>query len=444
MRQLIYHLFKGLVPYLRKRFPTALVACALLHTATAQYTLTYFLESARKNNPVGALDSLQGVANRLGMEQQKAALTGPQLSLDGAYLAAPVVSTDDGRTRFLLNPGKSTSEYYGYDLALTNGGLYRGAVVLEQPLLTAPRVHALDIQTQLKDQQLAQHTRFTYHQLDKAITDQYLLCHYILTEQEATHELLRLIEAQQAVSQTLARNALLYRADVQLLNIEAERLHTTLYALGTTYNADLLDLYTLCGITDTTTTLLTPAGLLPDKAIPASSGFTAAFRLDSVALTVDQQLFDLRYQPQLSFFTSAGLDASYAPDIARRFGWQAGLRFTQVLFDGHQRQINDRRVRLLAQGTATQTNFFLNQNQVRKTKLRTQILALDTQDTAVRRQRAGYDTLLDLYRQQVIAGQLSVINYLTVLRSRAALQQDLATIAYNRELLINEYNYWNW
>ena len=66
------------------------------------------------------------------------------------------------------------------------------------------------------------------------------------------------------------------------------------------------------------------------------------------------------------------------------------------------------------------------------------------QDSATRRQALGYDSLLTLYRAQVMAGQLSVINYLTVLGSRAELQQDMAAIAYHRELLVNEYNYWNW
>lgn len=427
------------------RLPIGILLSVLLASpAAAQRTLSYFLEAARKNNPTGRLDSLQSTAYRLAFEQEQAALTAPKISLDGGYLAAPVLSTDGGRTRFLLNPSKNTVDYYGADLALTNGGLYRALAGLEQPLLTGPKTKALQAQTELQQQMVAQHTRFTWHQLDKAIADQYILCTYTLHQQEALQQLLTLIEAQSTVAQKLAAQAILYRADVQLLTIESQRLQTTLSALEAAYAARLLDLYTLCGIVDTTAETLPPAGISLSPETPALSGFTEAFRQDSIALLTEQQLFNLRYQPQLSIFTSAGLDASYAPDIARRFGWMAGVRFTQVLFDGRQKQTNDRRVRLLSQSTAMQTGYFETQNRQRKTRIRSQLQALDVQDTAVHRQQAGYDTLLDLYRQQVIAGQLSVINYLTVLRSRAALQQDLATIAYNRELLINEYNYWNW
>lgn len=427
------------------RLPILIIVSALLtHSAMAQRTLGYFLDAAHKNNPTGKLDTLQYLANRLSLEQERAALTAPKIGLDGGYLAAPVVSTDGGKTRFLLNPGRNTVDYYGADLALTNGGLYRGLVGLDQPLVTGPRARALEAQTQIQQEALAQHTRFTLHQLDKAISDQYTLCTYTLQQRDAIQELLTLVGSQSAISEKLASRALLFRADVQLLTIESERLQTTLRSLEAVYTARLLDLYGLCGISDTATVLLTPSGVTMTPDAGSLSGFTAAYRIDSAALLAGQQVFNLKYQPQLSVFTSAGLDASYAPDMARRFGLMAGLRYTQVLFDGRQKQINDRRVRLLSQTTAIQADYFETQNRQRKTRIRNQLQALVVQEADVKHQQTAYDTLLILYRQQVAAGQLSVINYLTVLRSRASLSQDLATIAYNRELLINEYNYWNW
>jgi hypothetical protein len=422
----------------------SILVCLLVGTASAQRALPFFLDEARNNNPTIRLDSLQALANRIALDQQKAAVAGPLVYADGGYLAAPVISTDQGKTRFLLNPSKSTTDYYGYDLSLTNGGLYRGVVALEQPLLTGPKIRILEEQNQLQSALLSQHSRLTIHQLEKAITDQYLLCQYTLEQKDATRQLLDLLQTQSKISSTLAKSALLYQADVQLLQIEADRLQTAIDALDAAYHARLLDLFVLCGIKDTSVVQITRLSLSFRQDSSVSSGFTEQYRLDSLSLTTGQKFFDLRYKPQFSFYSSAGLNTAYAPDIPQRFGWQAGLKFTQVLFDGHQRQLNDRRVRLLSQTTAWQTDYFNSQNGVRKTKLMSQARSLEDQQAAIQQQEQAYDKLLQLYKQQVVSGQLSVINYLSVLRSRASLLQDLATIRYNQGLLINEYNYWNW
>ena len=436
MRLLIHTLLSILAGIAAIAAPTA--------TARDQLSLPYFLDAARHNNPAGRLDSLQTIAARLTLEQEKAALTAPQIYAEGGFLAAPVLATGAGSTRFIFNPSKNTTGYQGYDLSLTNGGLYRGVINLEQPLLTGPRLKVLEDEQNLETARLDLHRRVTVHQLEKLVTDQYLLCQYTIRQQAVTRQLLDLVRDQTQVTETLARNALLYQADVQLLKIEASRLATNLDVLEAAHRSQLLDLYTLCGMRDTSSITLETADLhLSEDGSPASA-FTEQYRLDSLQLRTSQALFNLRYKPQLNVFTSAGLNTAYAPDIPQRFGWQAGLRFTQVIFDGHQRQTSDKRIEILSTITALQTNFFQDQNAVRKTRIREQLKALDEQDSATRRQALGYDSLLTLYRAQVMAGQLSVINYLTVLGSRAELQQDMAAIAYHRELLVNEYNYWNW
>lgn len=406
--------------------------------------MSFFLEAARQNNPAMRMDSLQAIANRVALEQQKAMAAGPLVYAEGGLLMAPVLSTDEGRTRLLVNPSKSTGDYYGYDLSLTNGGLYRGVVGLEQPLLAGPRVRVLRQQNELQDAQLAHHSRMTIHQLEKVITDQYLLCLYALDQQEVTRRLREVVQDQTRISAALAKNALLYQADVQLLHIETDRLTSLLATQQASYTVQLLDLNTLCGIKDSSVVSLSAEALSFQTENAGTSGFTEQYRLDSLALIQGQRVFNLRYKPQLSLYGSGGLNTAYAPDSYRRLGWQAGLRFTQVIFDGHQRQMNDRRVLMLAQATAWQTDFFLDQNGIRKTRLKTQVRALDEQAAAIQQQRQAYDSVLTLYKQQVINGGFPIVNYLTLLRSRAGLEQELATVRYNRVLLVNEYNYWNW
>ena len=74
----------------------------------------------------------------------------------------------------------------------------------------------------------------------------------------------------------------------------------------------------------------------------------------------------------------------------------------------------------------------------------TQIKDMDIQDAKLKKQIADYDTLIDNYTSQLKHGELSVINYVTVLRNRMQVAQEEMTISANRELLINALNYWNW
>ena len=42
------------------------------------------------------------------------------------------------------------------------------------------------------------------------------------------------------------------------------------------------------------------------------------------------------------------------------------------------------------------------------------------------------------------AGELSVIDYITVLRNRIEAEKEYILLETNRQLLINTFNYWNW
>lgn len=52
--------------------------------------------------------------------------------------------------------------------------------------------------------------------------------------------------------------------------------------------------------------------------------------------------------------------------------------------------------------------------------------------------------LLDSYKREAIAGQLSIVAYVLVLKNYAAAARDLVLLDNSRLLLINAYNYWTW
>ena len=47
-------------------------------------------------------------------------------------------------------------------------------------------------------------------------------------------------------------------------------------------------------------------------------------------------------------------------------------------------------------------------------------------------------------RQEMDAGQVSVLDYITVLRSKIQTEKDRLLLRTNKQLVIAAYNYWNW
>ena len=108
-----------------------------------------------------------------------------------------------------------------------------------------------------------------------------------------------------------------------------------------------------------------------------------------------------------------------------------------------QKKINQRRTVTLLKTSQAYKENFLNQNTTRKDNLLEQIKAIDARIKLTEMQVQEYDKLLGYYKQELIKGQISVINYINTIKSAIALENDFITMQSNRQLLINTYNYWN-
>lgn len=68
----------------------------------------------------------------------------------------------------------------------------------------------------------------------------------------------------------------------------------------------------------------------------------------------------------------------------------------------------------------------------------------DERERALRKQLAEYDSVLSDYSKEMDAGQVSVLDYITVLRNKIQMERDRLLLQTNRQLVIAAYNYWNW
>ena len=389
---------------------------------------------------------LHDYRNQLQIEQAelrrlKALYTRSRLELNGDYLFVPVLSKDGGQTSFRWNAQNAT-DYYGYDLGESSGHLNAGAT-WTQPLLGHSSYKVAQEQSRINMDMARNHIRLEENQLERAVTEQYLLCLLDQTQIAFADSIDALLKRQTSLVRQLARNGLARQSDLYLLAIEREANAELRLSSQQSYHTHLMDLNLLCGIDDTTDVALADIGLHPGLPLDRESLFTEQYRLDSLNTAASLRSFNLQYKPQLDLFVDGGMQTGSFSQWYRHFGWSAGLTFTWTLFDGRQKRQKVRQAELQQQSIRIYRDHAEYQRSMRLRQCLSELEKYDRRDKALTEQLAGYERVLSDYAREVEAGQVSVLDYLTVLRNKIQTERDALLMRTNRQLVIAAYNYWN-
>jgi outer membrane protein TolC len=418
-------------------FLTAIVVCA-----HGQSLLNYYIKQAKENSPLVADNINQSKANKLEVERLKAFYTKPQIGVVANYVFSPIIATDNNKTNFQPN-AENANNYYGYDLAYSNGGQYQAMLNVTQPLFNGHRYKTASEQLNVTARINENNAKLSEHDIEKIVTDQYILCLQDLKQTAYAEQMIKLLTEQKEMLRKLVENSIYKQSDLSLLNIEYSNFLTQQTTFQANYRRDLMDLNILSGIADTTIIQIEPLTISLNHS-PANSNFLEKYRLDSLNLLAQQKAFELKYKPQLNFFANAGLNAVYAPTIPNRFGISAGLSFTYNFFDGNQKAINKNKIQTLEKSVSIYKSNFITQNTVRKSKILNELQSYTDRIAIAEQQLKDYEQVLNSYKKEILSGQLSIINYTTVLKNMAITQRDLALLYSQQQILINAYNYWNW
>jgi hypothetical protein len=407
-----------------------------------QNDLSYYISQAKINSPLIQDGKNQSEANKIEVERLKALYTKPQVTFNAGLAVSPIINRDNGNSKFQISPSDATN-YTGYDIAASNGGIYQGMLNINQPLFNASKLKMASEQIMVAGQINQNTIKLSEHDIEKIIGDQYILCLQDVKQTNYVEQLAQLISEQKLVVNKLVESGLLKQSDLLLVNIEQQTQLNTLSMFKSIYRRDLMDLNILCGINDTNLVVLKDLDLILNPVI-TQSNFSEKFRLDSLNLLATQKIFELKYKPQLNSFANAGLNGVYVPTLPNRFGISAGLNFSAYIFDGRQKSLNRKRTEVLIKSTQSYKSNFITQNSIRKNKILSEINSLNERMVVSSNQLKDYKQLLEYYKKEVITGQQSVTTYITTVKNLAILQRDYVLMQTNKELLINAYNYWNW
>lgn len=405
-------------------------------------TLEYYIEYAKENSPLINDYKNQYKVSEYEVQRLKAFYTQSKLEVNGNLLFVPIVSKDNGNTRFQLTP-QNAVDYYGYDQGVSSGNLQAG-LTWTQPLFASSSYKAAHQQALVTQDINLNNIQLQGHELQRLVTDQYILC--LLDKQKIAFadSILIILNEQENVIQKLAQSAIMKQSDYNLIKIEKAGYKESKRNYEQSYETHLLDLNILCGIKDTSIISLEEIKL-DLNTLTDNSRFLDKYRLDSLNLIARQAVSEIQYKPRINLFVDGGLRTSqYNSTTFNHFGMSAGITFAWTLFDGRQRKITRNQTNAELNTVSFDRENFIVQNNLRKRQYLSELKGYDDRSNIMQQQLASYIQVLADYNREIQKGQLSVINYITVLKNRTQVAESYYLLQANRLLLINAYNYYNW
>jgi outer membrane protein TolC len=157
-----------------------------------------------------------------------------------------------------------------------------------------------------------------------------------------------------------------------------------------------------------------------------------------------QQIFETKYQPQVGIFFNAGLNAIELDNIQRKLGLSAGINFSLPILDGGQKDITRQQTAIAEKTLGDYKNYQAHNIYLQLKNTEERINSLKKNLSDMEEQIKDYNNILIISKKQLREGNLSMVEYLTLLRNYFDLQKSMINNRISYQAEINNYNYWNW
>ncbi|HKI78428.1 MAG TPA: TolC family protein [Ignavibacteriaceae bacterium] len=405
----------------------------------AQYNLDYFVNKALQNSPV--LKDYQNLSriNDLQSNLDEAENSAFKVSLTANYLFAP----------YFNNNGKYIStnpdpKAIGYDVGITNGGLYSAQLNFDKNIFNGDLLDVLQKRKLTLNKSYENKSEEEKHALKKEVTDIYLKALQDLLLYNLSQKTVENLNDQLKITGDLVKNGYVKAQDYLLLKVELNSQKINLDETWQSYESGLSQLYSICGIRDTQIVKIDSVELVQKEDEAIHSNFLTKFYLDSLNTTNQQQIFETKYQPQVGLFFNAGLNAVEIENIQRKLGFSAGINFSLPILDGGQKDITRQQTEIAKSTLKEYKNYLSNNISTQLNNSESKIKSINKNLCSMEEQVDDYGNILMLSRKQLKQGNLSMIEYLTLLRNYFEYQKKIINTRINYQLEINNYNYWNW
>ncbi|WP_034920778.1 TolC family protein [Gillisia sp. CAL575] len=409
-------------------------------SAQETHNLDFFIEQAKKTSPSllenRNLEAVGDLQNKLIIAQNNSF----QVNSTSEILIAPYFNNNGRAIAITTNP---SSNAYGYDIGITNGGLYSSQINITKNLFNQSVLKNLLFQNKISNSALSLSSEEFSHNLIKNISDAYIIAYQLQLQENFNRELLGDLDTRLKVVELLVKKGILMESDYLLLQLDIEGKKLELQQLKSDFNTAINQLYTLSGIPAEDIDQLIFPNLEQIKS-PLKKFYEQRFQNDSLQLAADRAIFENHYKPQVSVYTNAGVNAVEFNNIEHKIGTSAGLRLTIPIYDGNQRKLNAMQSRLRQDNL----NFYKQNSEVQFSNnlknIEQQLEALENNRTLLEIQLNKQLNILEIYKGKLVQGQISIVDYLNVIQNYKQNVYAKLQMQTNKWLLKSQYNYINW
>jgi outer membrane protein TolC len=333
---------------------------------------------------------------------------------------------------------------YGYDQAVSNGGNFTTVAAVTKTLVGQKHLDAQYETIRLQNQGLGNAAKVSEQDLKKSVTAQYITAYGDLQQLKFNREVYTLLQREERLLKDLTDKNVYRQTDYLTFLVTLKQEGLLLQQLDIQYRNDHSTLNYLCGINDTSATLLEDPAIrlqtLPDI---SSSVFFRQYGLDSLKLRNDRALVDFSYKPKASLYADGGYSSSLMYEPYKNFGVSFGFMVTMPIYDGHQRKLQYSKLDIAERTRNGYKDFFTRQYNQQIAQLTQQLKATEALIGQIDEQVRYSQALIEVNGKLLGTGDARIADYIIALGNFLSAKNLLTQNNITRLQIINQINYWS-
>jgi outer membrane protein TolC len=333
---------------------------------------------------------------------------------------------------------------YGYDQAVSNGGNFTTVAAVTKTLVGQRHLDAQYETLRLQNQGLGNTAKVSEQDLKKSVTAQYITAYGDLQQLKFNREIYTLLQREERLLKDLTDKNVYRQTDYLTFLVTLKQEGLLLQQLDIQYRNDHSTLNYLCGIYDTSATILDDPGIrlqtLPDI---SSSVFFRQYGLDSLKLRNDRALIDFSYKPKASLYADGGYSSSLMYEPYKNFGVSFGFMVTMPIYDGHQRKLQYSKLDIAERTRNGYKDFFTKQYNQQIAQLTQQLKATESLIGQIDEQVRYSEALIEVNGKLLGTGDARIADYIIALGNFLSAKNLLTQNNITRLQIINQINYWS-
>jgi outer membrane protein TolC len=396
------------------------------HSATAQvHNLDYYLNTAISNSPLLSEYQYQVAANGLDSQRLRATYK-PQVSGISNNSYAPVING------------------WGYDAALSNIASVNALINVNQSFVSKKNINTQYRGIALLSDSFYTAKKISEQDLKRTVTAQYITAYGDLQQLNFYREVNTLLKGQDEILKKLTQGNTYKQTDYLTFLVTLKQQELSMKQVQVQFRNDYAQLCYLCGIFDTSAAILEAPDVtlqhLPDA---SSSVFFQRYRTDSLRLANDISILNYSYHPRVSASANAGYSSSFLYQAYKNFGFSVALNLNVPIYDGHQRTIQENKIKLQINTNNSYKDFFARQYDQQIAMLRQQLAGTESLIGDIDNQIRYSKGLIDVNGKLLETGDAKISDFVIAINNYLTAKNLLTQNTISRLQIINQINYWN-